>query len=102
MYRPAHEGELPSALGCDMGRHSDEVDPAGVHELKSAQVKHDRLRAALECCHQSRVKLVSGGEIQLSAWPYDVPAGTTTNANCELGLLANPELFGEAHLDTSA
>lgn len=100
--RTAHEQELPSALGRDTDRHICELDPGRVHEVQPAEVKHNRLRSALECRHQGHVKLVSGGKIQLSAWLYDVPVGTTADTDRELGLLANPELFGEAHIDTSA
>jgi hypothetical protein len=48
------------------------------------------------------VKLVCGGEIKFAVWLYDVPARTAAGGDLKLGVLPNLELFGEAHIDTSA
>jgi hypothetical protein len=65
-FRTAHEEELETALRRDAGRHKCELGRGAVHELQSAEVKHNRPRSALECRHQSRVKVVSYREIKLS------------------------------------
>jgi hypothetical protein len=102
LSRTAPQKELTVALARDTHPQVDDLDPAGVDELQSAEIKYDRLRVALQGSHQGCVKLIPRGEIQFSVRLYDVPVGTAAEANLELDVVSNPELFGEAHIDTSA
>jgi hypothetical protein len=100
--RAAQEQELAPALRRAAGCPNNEVDAAGINEVKLAEVKDDRLSVTIQCRRQDGLELVCGGEIQLPAWLYDVPVGIDPGADLELGGLPNLELFGEAHSDTSA